>query len=121
MSCGSVPNYKPSRGHDGYLINIINHDTAELLTFTNTKAQSSLDADAYAILKSVEIANVNGYPHITIETSNPYIYNATTAPNSAAAKYLWVATKKDIDFVIVLIPESENCAVGVSDRKPLTS
>lgn len=107
---------KKLKGSNGWKIGIVSEDGEIRERATNTQATNSLAAEAYGILKAVEIAAEKGVIAVVIHSDA--IGSLESPASEQGDKYLWVARKiaadNNLAVTIARVAGSENPADAIS-------
>lgn len=98
----------------GYRIGVVDLSTGEIFTFTNGKAETIQEAEAYAVLKGCQVAERLGYEYVLIHCDNKQIVDETFKLKKVN-KFMYLA-RKAVKFKMKWVPRSENQAADEASR-----
>jgi hypothetical protein len=116
LSCGASKNMLNGKFFGGFRIGVVDFTSEETFTFINTKANNITQAEAFAVLKAVEVAIKLEYTSILIRTYNMLVANDNLT--GKAKRYMQLAKEKPIEFELEwLTDENEKAAIFASKQK----
>lgn len=117
MSCDASNNVLDNINFGGYRIGVVDFDTGSCYTFTNKKAVNIQEAEAFAVLKTVEVAASLNYKKIIIQLDNKSV--AENSISGKASKFIEIANSKGIDFILKWVPRTENSDADLASRQKI--
>lgn len=108
FNCDASENKLEGKLLKGHRIGVIHRDSGECHTFTNQQTSKIQDAEAFAVLKTIEVAKNMGFKKIIVLTDNQTVAKRELDRKSKGFKYLQIADEKGVEYILEWIPRGQN-------------